>query len=77
MKSEIYNFDEMISPYNNFSKTKFFKFVIYNDELTKNQDKPFLSLDKSKQHKIVILKMVIYISLIIFYLSSFVTIGIK
>ena len=67
----------MYGPYEKFSKTKFFKFVIYNDELTRNQDKPFLSLDKSKQHKIVILKMVIYISLIIFYLSSFVTIGIK
>ena len=67
----------MISPYYKFSKTKFFKFVIYNDELPKNQNKPFLSLEKSKQHKIVIFKLLIYISLIIFYLSSFITIRIK
>jgi len=67
----------MISPYYKFSKTKFFKFVIYNDELPKNQNKPFLSLEKSKQHKIVIFKMLIYIGLIIFYLSSFFTIQIK
>ena len=67
----------MYGPYEKFSKTKFFKFVIYNDELQKNQDKPFLTLDKAKQHKIVILKMVIYIGLIVFYLSSFTTIGIK
>ncbi len=67
----------MISPYYKFSKTKFFKYVIYNDELTKNQNKPFLSLEKSKQHKIVIFKMLIYISLIIFYLSSFITVRIK
>ena len=64
----------MYSPYSKFSKTKFFKFVIYNDELQKNQDKPFLSLNKAKQHKIVILKMFIYVGLIIFYLSSFITI---
>ena len=64
----------MYSPYGKFSKTKFFKFVIYNDELQKNQDKPFLSLNKAKQHKIVILKMFIYVGLIIFYLSSFITI---
>ncbi len=63
----------MYSPYSKFSKTKFFKFVIYNDELQKNQDKPFLSLNKAKQHKIVILKMFIYVGLIIFYLSSFIT----
>ena len=61
----------MQSPYEKFSKTKFFKFVIYNDELPKNQNKPFLSLDTAKQHKIVILKMFIYVGLIIFYLSSF------
>ena len=67
----------MISPYYKFSKTKFFKFIIYNDELPKNQNKPFLSLEKSKQHKIVIFKMLIYIGLIIFYLSSFITIRIK
>ena len=67
----------MYGPYEKFSKTKFFKFVIYNDELQKNQDKPFLSLNKAKQHKIVILKMFIYVGLIIFYLSSFTTIGIK
>ncbi len=67
----------MYSPYEKFSKTKFFKFVIYNDELPKNQNKPFLSLDTSKQHKIVILKMFIYVGLIIFYLSSFITIRIK
>ena len=67
----------MYSPYSKFSKTKFFKFVIYNDELQKNQDKPFLSLNKAKQHKIVILKMFIYVGLIIFYLSSFITIPIN
>ena len=67
----------MYGPYEKFSKTKFFKFVIYNDELQKNKDNPFLSLDKAKQHKIVILKMFIYVGLIIFYLSSFTTIGIK
>jgi len=67
----------MYNPYSKFSKTKFFKFVIYNDELQKNQDKPFLSLDKAKQHKIVILKMFIYVALIIFYLSSFITIRIN
>ncbi len=67
----------MYSPYSKFSKTKFFKFVIYNDELQKNQDKPFLSLNKAKQHKIVILKMFIYVGLIIFYLSSFITIRIN
>ena len=67
----------MQSPYEKFSKTKFFKFVIYNDQLPKNQNKPFLSLDTAKQHKIVILKMFIYVGLIIFYLSSFFTIRIK
>ena len=67
----------MYIPYSKFSKTKFFKFVIYNDELQKNQDKPFLSLNKAKQHKIVILKMFIYVGLIIFYLSSFITIRIN
>lgn len=67
----------MYSPYSKFSKTKFFKFVIYNDELQKNQDKPFNSLDKAKQHKIVILKMFLYVGLIIFYLSSFITIRIN
>ena len=67
----------MVSPYEKFSKTKFFKFVIYNDELPKNQNKPFLSLDNAKQHKIVILKMLLYVGLIIFYLSSFITIRIK
>ena len=67
----------MYSPYNKFSKTKFFKFVIYNDELQKNKDKPFLSLGKAKQHKIVILKMFIYVGLIIFYLSSFISIRIN
>ena len=67
----------MYSPYSKFSKTKFFKIVIYNDELQKNQDKPFLSLDKANQHKIVILKMFIYVGLIIFYLSSFIIIRIN
>ena len=67
----------MCSPYEKFSKTKFFKFVIYNDELPKNQNRPFLSLDTAKQQKIVILQMFIYVGLIIFYLSSFITIRIK
>jgi len=67
----------MYGPYEKFSKTKFFKFVIYNDDLPKNQNKPFLSLERAKQHKIVILKMFLYIGLIIFYLSSFITIRIK
>ena len=67
----------MSSPYSKFSKTKFFKFVIYNEELQKNKDKPFLSLDKAKQHKIVILKLFIYVGLIIFYLSSFTSIRIN
>lgn len=67
----------MYGPYEKFSKTKFFKFVIYNDDLPKNQNKPFLSLERAKQHKIVILKMFLYIGLIIFYLSSFITIRLK
>ena len=67
----------MYGPYEKFSKTKFFKFVIYNDDLPKNHNKPFLSLERAKQHKIVILKMFLYIGLIIFYLSSFITIRIK
>ena len=67
----------MSNTYSKFSKTKFFKFVIYNDELQKNLDKPFLSLDKAKQHKIVILKMFLYVGLIIFYLSSFISIRVN
>ena len=59
-----------------FQKQSFLSllFIMMNYQ---NQNKPFLSLDTAKQHKIVILKMFIYVGLIIFYLSSFFTIRIK
>ena len=67
----------MISSYVKFSKTKFFKFVVYNDDSPKNQDTPFLSLEITSQHKIVFIKVSIYVVLVILYLLSFMTIGVK
>ena len=67
----------MSSPYVKFSKTKFFKFVVYNDDSPKNQDTPFLSLKMASQHKIVFTKVSIYVGLVVLYLLSFLTIGIN
>ncbi len=67
----------MKCPYEKFSKTKFFKFVVYNDDNPNNKNSPFLSMEMPAQHKIVFIKMSMYVGLILFYIFSLFTIGIN